>query len=282
VETAQGPDLPPSINALRRTANELRERHPRLERALWCVAGAIVAVLVMTRPLGVPTQNASVDPALVREVVRVLDQRQQASRASAALANVLPSVVQIQSARTEGTTTKTSGTGVVISDKGLVLTNLHVVENAQHIVLRFHDGHTTEAAVVSRRPEHDLAVVQLSQAPKTLTPASISPSYSLTPGDDIIAVGFPFGIGPSVTAGIVSGLGRQHRFPRSAHAITKLIQFDAAVNVGNSGGPLVNMNGDVVGIVTGYLSPSTDSTFTGIGFAVPIEDAIASMGVPPF
>src|SRR5262249_20512373 len=101
-------------------------------------------------------------------------------------------------------------------------------------------------------------------------------------GDQVVAVGFPFGIGPSVTAGGVSGLRREFRSPEGKRVLTNLIQFDAAVNPGNSGGPLVSLDGEGVGIGTGILNPTDPRFFVGIGFAVPIENAAAAAGIPPF
>ncbi|HYN12814.1 MAG TPA: trypsin-like peptidase domain-containing protein, partial [Burkholderiales bacterium] len=98
----------------------------------------------------------------------------------------------------------------------------------------------------------------------------------------VTAVGFPFGIGPSVSAGVVSGLKRNYRSPQGGQPLSNLIQFDAAVNPGSSGGPLVNALGEVVGIVTAILSPGDSGAFTGIAFAVPIETAAAAAGLPPF
>ena len=98
----------------------------------------------------------------------------------------------------------------------------------------------------------------------------------------MIAVGYPFGIGPSVSSGVVSGLKRQFRSPDGQQLLTNLIQFDAAANPGNSGGPLVTMDGEVVGIVTAILNPNRQRVFIGIGFAVPIENAAAAAGMPPF
>jgi S1-C subfamily serine protease len=95
-------------------------------------------------------------------------------------------------------------------------------------------------------------------------------------------VGFPFGIGPSASGGIVSGLKRAFRSPEGKQEMTNLIQFDAAANPGNSGGPLVTMDGEVVGIVTAILNPTPARTFLGIGFAVPIENAATAAGLPPF
>jgi S1-C subfamily serine protease len=98
----------------------------------------------------------------------------------------------------------------------------------------------------------------------------------------VVAVGFPFGIGPSVSAGVVSGLRREFRSPEGRQMLTNLIQFDAAANPGNSGGPLVTAEGEVVGIVTAILNPTEARTFIGIGFAVPIENAASAVGLPPF
>ena len=98
----------------------------------------------------------------------------------------------------------------------------------------------------------------------------------------MIAVGYPFGIGPSVSAGVVCGLAREYRSSKGERMLTNLIQFDAAVNPGNSGGPLVTADGEVVGIVTAILNPTDQRVFIGIGFAVPIENAAAAIGVSPF
>ena len=104
----------------------------------------------------------------------------------------------------------------------------------------------------------------------------------LQPGDQVVAVGFPFGIGPSTSAGVVSGLKRAFRSPEGKQEMSNLIQFDAAANPGNSGGPLVTMDGEVVGIVTAILNPTPARTFIGIGFAVPIENAASAVGMSPF
>ena len=105
---------------------------------------------------------------------------------------------------------------------------------------------------------------------------------NLWPGDKVVAVGFPFGIGPSGSAGVVSGLKRVFRSPESGNEMRNLIQFDAAANPGNSGGPLITMDGHLVGIVTAILNPTTARTFLGIGFAVPIENAAAGSGMSPY
>ena len=174
------------------------------------------------------------------------------------------------------------GTGVVIVDKGVILTNLHVVNGADHIKVTFFDGLESPATITGVQPENDLAVLQAKQIPDDLEAATMRSTSDLAPGDKVLAVGFPFGIGPSASGGIVSGLGRVFRSPEGKQEMKNLIQFDAAANPGNSGGPLVTMDGEVVGIVTAILNPTSARTFLGIGFAVPIENAAAAAGLPPF
>lgn len=174
------------------------------------------------------------------------------------------------------------GTGVVIVDKGIILTNLHVVQGADVIRITFADGLETTASVIGVQPENDLAVLQAHKIPDDMIAATMRSTADLRPGDQVMAVGYPFGIGPSASAGIVSGLKRNFRSPEGKQEMTNLIQFDAAANPGNSGGPLVTMDGEVVGIVTAIYNPNQQRTFVGIGFAVPIENAAAAAGMPPF
>jgi len=173
------------------------------------------------------------------------------------------------------------GTGVVIDDTGTILTNLHVAGAAKKLKVIFADGTESDARIIGAKPESDLAIIQPATIPDDLQPATLAPSAGLHPGDDVVAVGFPFGIGPSASAGVVSGLGRMMASEAGRPELKNLIQFDAAANPGNSGGPLVNANGEVVGIVTAILNPSGLRTFAGIGFAVPIEDAAAAAGENP-
>jgi S1-C subfamily serine protease len=174
------------------------------------------------------------------------------------------------------------GTGVVIIDNGTILTNLHVVAGSRKVKVRFWNGLESEAHVVGTQPENDLAVLRATKLPDDLQAATMRSTADLAPGDQVVAVGYPFGIGPSVSAGVVSGLKREFRSPEGESRLRNLIQFDAAANPGNSGGPLVTMDGHVVGIVTAILNPSEQRTFIGIGFAVPIENAAQAAGMPPF
>ena len=174
------------------------------------------------------------------------------------------------------------GTGVVIIDKGVILTNLHVVSGSDHVKVTFFDGLEADATITGVQPENDLAVLQAQKLPDDLIPATMRSTADLAPGDKVMAIGFPFGIGPSASGGIVSGLKRSFRSPEGKQEMSNLIQFDAAANPGNSGGPLVTMDGEVVGIVTAILNPTPARTFIGIGFAVPIENAAQAAGLPPF
>ena len=125
-------------------------------------------------------------------------------------------------------------------------------------------------------------MLQAHKIPDDLIAATMRSTSDLVPGDEVLAVGFPFGIGPSASAGVISGLQRAFRSPEGQQEMRNLIQFDAAANPGNSGGPLVTMDGQVVGIVTAIYNPSQQRTFIGIGFAVPIESAASAVGMPPF
>jgi S1-C subfamily serine protease len=174
------------------------------------------------------------------------------------------------------------GTGVVIVETGVILTNLHVVYGAKTVKVTFADGTESEAEVIGERPETDLAVLQAKELPDDLVPATLRSTNGLRPGDPVLAVGFPFGIGPSASYGVISGLKREYRSASGKRILTNLIQFDAAANPGNSGGPLVTADGEVVGIVTGLLNPTEQRVFIGIAFAVPIENAAGAVGLNPF
>jgi S1-C subfamily serine protease len=167
-------------------------------------------------------------------------------------------------------------------DEGIILTNLHVVASATRMTVTFFDGLESEAQLVGIKPETDLAVVRAKTLPDDLAAATLGSTQKLQPGDEVVAVGFPFGIGPSVTAGVISGLNREFRSPEGHRVLTRLIQFDAAANPGSSGGPLVTMEGEVIGIVTAILNPTNAGTFVGIAFAVTIEAAGSAVGIPPF
>jgi S1-C subfamily serine protease len=172
------------------------------------------------------------------------------------------------------------GTGVVIDDQGTILTNLHVARAGKRLRVEFWDGTEAEATIAGARPDLDLAIIRPNVLPDDLLPATLGSSSGLRPGDDVVAVGFPFGIGPSASAGVVSGLLRVMEREGEA-TMRNLIQFDAAANPGNSGGPLVNADGEVVGIVTAILNPSGLRTFAGVAFAATIEEAAGAVEESP-
>jgi len=219
-------------------------------------------------------------------VLYTLETQTLPSPAARAYEIIKPSVVRVRGLDADpeggGEIEKKVGTGVVVVDKGLILTNLHVVAGVKLVAVVFADGLESEALVVGLQPENDLAVLQAKTIPDDLSPANLGSVRDLAVGDHVFAVGFPFGIGPSVSAGVVSGLNREFRSPEGERLLTNLIQFDAAANIGNSGGPLVNANGEVVGIVTAILNPSEQRVFIGIGFAVTMESAATAIGLPPF
>jgi S1-C subfamily serine protease len=271
--------------ATRRT--RLRTFLARYERLLLLVAGGCIAlVLVLGHAALSKPPRALAQEDIDAAVLHTLENTSLPSRAAKAHEAVRRSVVRVQGLgrvkEKEGHLVQGVGSGVVIVDTGIILTNMHVVVGAERILVTFADGLESEAAIVGIRPEHDLAVLQAKKLPDDLPAATLRSTSDLAPGDEVIAVGFPFGIGPSVSSGVISGLKREYRSPEGREVLTNLIQFDAAVNPGNSGGPLLNRDGEVVGIVTALLNPTEQEVFIGIGFAVTIESAAAGIGEPPY
>lgn len=258
----------------------------RHDRAAIFAAGLLVAMLAVgvrdwMRPDARELAQEDIDAA----VLHTIENKTLPSRAAKAAESVRQAVVRVRGFvddRKEGEKQRSTGSGVVIVDTGLILTNLHVVRGAKRFTVTFFDGMESEAEIVALQPENDLAVVRAKTIPDDLPAATLGSTAKLQPGDEVVAVGFPFGIGPSVSAGVVSGLNREFRSPEGERLLTGLIQFDAAANPGNSGGPLVTMAGEVVGIVTAILNPTAARTFIGIGFAATIEAAGAAVGIPPF
>jgi S1-C subfamily serine protease len=174
------------------------------------------------------------------------------------------------------------GSGVVVDDRGDILTSLHVVANASDIQLTFADGTEATAQVVARQPENDIAVLRASRLPEQLIPATLGNPNAMRVGDEAFVVGHPLGLYGSMSAGVISGFDRSFQPPDRALPLQGLIQIDAVVNPGNSGGPLLNRYGQVVGIVTGLVNPTKQEVFIGIGFAVPITVAGGAAGLPPY
>ncbi|MEO5699300.1 MAG: trypsin-like peptidase domain-containing protein [Casimicrobiaceae bacterium] len=272
---------PPSWRA--RAATQLR----RYERLLLVATSVLLTVaLFATYTRMHPPPRSLTQKDIDNAVVHTLENLPTPSPAAKAYEIVIPSVVRVLGTGDEREDGKPPdrgvGTGVVIVDSGIILTNLHVVSDAKRIKVTFADGFESDANIVSVQPENDLAVIKATKIPDDLMSATLRSTADLSVGDQVVAVGFPFGIGPSASAGVVSGLAREYRSPEGKRVLTNLIQFDAAANPGNSGGPLVTMDGEVVGIVTAILNPTEQRVFVGIGFAVPIENAASAVGLSPF
>jgi serine protease DegQ len=290
----------------------------RFEKAILLASGVLTAFLgvalynVITREAAPITQR-DIDAAVLHTLKK---KPPDPSRASVAYGVIAPSVVLVKrlgeekpskgkkkaAPKTEapkpddkvaqGTDKKKSddksyklrgiGTGVVFSEQGLIFTCLHVIAGAERIGVVFADGTESDVDIINVQPENDLAVLRPKTLPDDLVPATLRSTKGLNVGDEVVAVGFPFGIGPSATSGVVSGLRREHFSEEGQRNLIDLIQFDAAANPGNSGGPLVTAEGDVVGIVTSIMNPTDEGFFVGIGFAVPIENAASGAGLSPF
>ena len=160
------------------------------------------------------------------------------------------------------------GSGFVVDEAGHIVTNQHVVEGADEISVRFADNTRREAEVVGQDPSTDVAVIQVDAPHKALEPLTLGDSNSVGVGEPVIAIGNPLNVGISVTAGIVSGIGRPIEAPNN-YTINDAVQTDAAINPGNSGGPLLDSQGTVIGVNAQIASES--GGFEGVGFAVPIN-----------
>jgi S1-C subfamily serine protease len=196
---------------------------------------------------------------------------------------ILPSLVAIESQfpTKDGKEQNGIGTGVIMDDAGDILTALHVVANATQIQVTFADGTQSAATIITQQPENDIAVLQAEQLPAQVVPATMGNPNSMRIGDEAYAVGNPFGLYASMSAGIISGFDRTFQSPDNSQELKGLIQIDTAVNPGNSGGPLLNRYGEVIGIVEGIVNPTGEDVFIGIGFAVPISTAGGALGSPP-
>ncbi len=199
-------------------------------------------------------------------------------------AAIAPSIVHIATRfmGDKGSIEQGRGTGVVLDQRGTILTSLHVVRSALETKVTFADGTQSSATQIASEQEKDIAVLRTLQPPANLVPATLGNPRMLRPGDQAVVVGDPFGLSNTLTAGAISGLDRIFNPPNGGPAMTGLIQFDAAVNPGNSGGPLLNSAGEVIGIVTGLVNPTKEDVFIGIGFAVPIDTAASAAGSPPY
>jgi S1-C subfamily serine protease len=256
----------------------------RRRRVLLICAAAVVVVLALVLWWAVPSgpapiTNADVDAAVQRGIEQAEQQRASAPPdAAVAYQQIGPSLVTVTSTRPGGATMDTElGAGIVVNADGTVLTALHVVDGAAQVQVRFADGTTAGAAIADSEPESDVAVLAVDRLPQVVVPAVMAGPPAI--GDPVFAVGNPLGLERSLSAGVVSADDRSIDIG-TGRTLSGLIQFDAAVNPGNSGGPLLNRAGQVVGLVTALANPAHQDFFVGIGFAVPIATAGGAAGGP--
>lgn len=197
---------------------------------------------------------------------------------------IVPSMVLIQT-KTNGDgkeADQSLGSGVIINTNGDILTCWHVVDGATEIEVNFADGSQSTATVTAKEPENDIAVLTPEKPPEQIIPAVLGNPNAMRIGDEAYVVGHPLGLTGSMTSGIISGLNRSFKPEDSDQVLKNLIQIDAAVNPGNSGGPLLNRYGQVIGIVTALANPTDQNFFVGIGFAIPINIAGGAADLPPY
>ena len=276
-------------------------RHFRLRTRIRRVApfaSGIVAALLAVALYGavVPGPRTLTQNDVTQSITQALASQTPAPAFSQRVyAAVQPSLVLVETqvasatdtAKATGTANATGtaggnlGSGVVVDASGDILTCLHVVADATSIELTFADGTRSPAEIQTTQPQNDIAVLRATQPPATLVPAVLGNPRSVQVGSEAFVLGNPFGLYGSMSAGIVSGLDRSFQLPNNGAQLQGLIQVDAAVNPGNSGGPLVNRDGQVIGIVSGIINPTNEDVFIGIGFAVPINVAGGAAGLPP-
>lgn len=267
-----------------RAAFELEQREKlrtrRLGLTAWVSAialGALVAFLTFGT-------KETVNQSQVNETVGAAlgdafsSTTQPPDRGPAIYGTVFPSLVFIE---VEGNTGDSSsvglGSGVIINADGSIMTSDHVVAGNSTITVTFTDGTTSAAVVTESFPEMDIAVLQTATLPDVVVPATFGGSPAI--GSRVYAVGNPLGLSGSISTGIVSATGRTIS-REDGEPLEDLIQFDAAVNPGSSGGPLLDDNAQLIGIVTALVNPTGEDFFSGIGFAVPIQNAAGAAGGP--
>ncbi len=283
---------PPSDAATPAAASPATTRIRRLAPvAIGAAAMLLVVLLVATLlPKASPLTQQQVDEAIASALASVTPPPAFAQTVYQA---VQPSLVLIETTREEGEAEVDGadpsddphdglGSGVVVNLDGDILTSLHVVDDAKSIDVTFADGSKSAAEIVATQPEDDIAVIHATDPPEELVPATLGNPGAVTQGTEVYALGSPFGLYGSVTAGVVSGLDRTFTVQQTGRTLTGLFQIDAAVNPGNSGGALVDRNGLLIGIVTALLNPTRDDVFIGIGLAVPIDVAGGAAGLPPY
>jgi S1-C subfamily serine protease len=234
-------------------------------RARWAAIAAVGAVAILTiAVLAFQLGSAGSDDAATTIPTPTTSSSPTTLAATELYQQVAPSVVVITTAK------GALGTGFVVTATGTIMTANHVVDDGSDIQLIFADGTKTAATVASADKSIDIATLTPAKLPEVVVPAVLGGGVAV--GADVVAIGNQLGLADSITSGIVSGLDRTAK--TDAGKLTGLIQFDAAVNPGSSGGPLIDNQGAVVGVVVSIADPGGDDSWSGIGFAVPIAGAL--------
>jgi len=251
---------------------ENARRRPFFAASRGLLAAGLVAVIALSAGVAVLAARLSAAPGTARASAAV--PKPSPTPASPTVATIYqrvrPSVVVVS-------TGDKLGSGVIVSTSGAILTANHVIAGASQITVVFFDGTEVRASVASADPKHDIATLTPAALPSVVVPTPLGGGAGI--GTEIVAVGNPLGLEESVSAGSVSRLNRAA--DTTDGTFSGLIQFDAAVNPGSSGGPLLNSRGLVVGIVVYIVDPGRDDAFAGIGFAVPIGVALGGRGGGP-
>ncbi|MFC7527358.1 S1C family serine protease [Actinoplanes sp. GCM10030250] len=266
-----GPDMPEPAPEEQKSRWSTPEKRKELRKRL-LIGAVVVWAVVITVLVGVHDGGEDETPAAAAPSASPATSAAPLTVAQVYQA-LAPSVVLIETTGHDSANKLEAGTGTgtIANADGTVLTALHVVDGAESIRLTYADGTKSAAAIASEDPKQDIATITPQKLPETLVPAVMGGGAGI--GDDVVAIGNPLGLTWSTSSGVVSGLERTLN-RQSGGDIEGLIQFDAAVNPGNSGGPLINDRGQVVGVVVALANPTDAGTFIGIGFAVPIGAAL--------
>lgn len=221
------------------------------------IAGGLAAWLIL--------RQSPPEPVVAQQTTLITYSEEAEASAAAVYQAVAPSVVTITVTDEDRPRQFGTGTGIIIDAQGHILTNNHVISNVDTVLVRTLDGSTFFANIIGRDPRTDLAVIRAKFPPGTLPVARFGDSRDVQPGDPVFAIGAPYGLGHSITSGIVSGVERTYR--NRGNQVAGAIQSDAAINPGNSGGPLLNAKGEVIGINTAIQT--TTEGFMGVGLSIP-------------
>ena len=276
--TGSRPEAPVAHDETPRGGGVGRRNRLVLAAAVAIVVVVVGGIVLATTGSPTPLDREQVGTIASDAVEKAIKEEQAAPATSAVVyRQILPSVVTIETkspsakdGKGDGDDDRGLGTGVIVNRDGSILTAFHVVHGATSIRVSFFDGTRSRAKILSSEPDNDTAVLVAERMPEVIVPAVLGGRVEV--GEETYAVGHPLGYVDSLSSGVISGLGRTAR-AKDGTTLSGLIQFDAAVNPGNSGGPLLNRRGQVIGIVTALANPSPDGNFIGIGFAVPIGSA---------